>query len=423
MKPIFISLSPNAKREDVLFSLKLIFTPSRWQKGGEIKKLEESFKKYFQTKYAISFISGRTAFWAILKSLGIKEGDEVLLQAYTCVVVPNSITSLGVKPVWVDIDEETFNMDVKDLEKKISKKSKATIVQHTFGQAAEIEKIKKIARKHKLFVIEDCAQALGGEYQGKKLGTFGDVAFFSFGRDKIISSVFGGMVITNNKKIGKRLKELQVNLPFPPKNWIFQQLLHTPVFSIIIPTYNIFSIGKFLHFLLQKINLLSKAVVKKEKQGQMPKVLFSRMPNALAALALKQFKKMETFNKQRIKIARFYARELKGLPIKLPKTKKDFRHVFLRYTIKTEKAEELTRFAQKRKIFLGDWYRPVIAPKGVNFKKVYYELGSCLKAEKASAMSVNLPTYPKMTMDDAKKVIKVMKEFSNEKLQKGFYLE
>lgn len=410
-RPIFISLSPNTQREDVLLALRLLFSPRKWQEGEESGKLEKAFRKYFKTKFAVSFLSGRTALWAILKSLGIGKDDEVLLQAYTCVVVGNAITSLGAKSVWVDIDPETFNMDVVDFNKKISPKAKAVIVQHTFGQALGVEKIIEIAKKCNLFIIEDCAQSLGGEYQGKKLGTLGDAAFFSFGRDKIISSVFGGMVITNNKKIGEKLKELQANLPFPPKIWIFQQLLHPLAFSIIISTYYFLSFGKILHLLFKKANLLSKAVAGGERRGEMPEVLFSRMPNALAALALKQFEKLEKFNKQRIKIAKFYAEKLRDLKVQLPKTKKDLRHFFLRYTIKIDKAEELIRFAQKRKIFLGDWYRPVIAPGGTDLKKVFYQPGSCPKAEKASAMSVNLPTYPKMTLDDAKKVVKIMKEF------------
>jgi perosamine synthetase len=410
-KPIFTSLLPNTEKEDIFLALRLLFSPSRWQKGKEIKKLEEAFRKYFQAKYSVSFSSGRTALWAILKSLDIKKDDEVLLQAYTCVVVPNAITSLGAKPVWVDIDQDTFNMDVTNLKSKISKKAKVIIIQHTFGQAAEIEEIKKIAKKHKLFVIEDCAQSLGAEYQKKRLGTFGEAAFFSFGRDKVISSVFGGLAIANNKRVGKRLEEIQAKLPFPFPSWIFQQLLHPLVFSVVVSTYRFFWIGKIFHFLLQQINLLSRAVAKEEKMGQMKPRLFTRLPNALAALALKQFKKLESFNKRRIKIARFYEKELKGLPIELPKIKKDCHHIFLRYTIKTEKPEGLIQFAKKNNIFLGDWYRPVIAPKGTDFKKVFYQSGRCPQAEKASARSVNLPTYPKMTLRDAKRVVTVVKKF------------
>ena len=268
MKPIFIALSPNTQKEDIILALKLLFSPKKWQIGKETKKLEKAFKSYFQSDYAVSFLSARTSLWAILNALGVKENDEILLQAYTCVVVPNAIISLGAKPVWVDINQETFNMDVDDFEKKITEKTKAVVVQYTFGQAAEIKKIIKIAKKYNLFVIEDCAQALGGEYQGKKLGTFGDVGFFSFGRDKIISSVFGGMVITNNKSAGEKLNKIQNNFSFPTKSWIFQQLLHPIIFSIIIPVYSFFNLGKALHFFTYKANFLSRAVAEKEKAGK-----------------------------------------------------------------------------------------------------------------------------------------------------------
>ncbi len=123
------------------------------------------------------------------------------------------------------------------------------------------------------------------------------------------------------------------------------------------------------------------------------------------------FKKLEKFNSHRQKIAKFYSRELRGLPLELPQVEPSSRHVFLRYTIKTEKAEELIHFSKERGVHLGDWYRPVIAPEGVDLKKVFYQAGSCPKAEKASAMSVNLPTHPKMTMEDAKRIVKVIRRF------------
>src|SRR5581483_4013141 len=113
-------------------------------------------------------------------------------QAFTCVAVPNSVLWTGAKAIYADIDE-TGNLDPKDLEKKITKKTKAVIIQHTFGIAANMDAIQKVLKGKKIILIEDCAHALGASYKGKKLGTFGEFAFFSFGRDKVISSVFGGM--------------------------------------------------------------------------------------------------------------------------------------------------------------------------------------------------------------------------------------
>ncbi len=229
-KPISISLSPNTEKEDVLLVLKLLFQPHRWQKKlpearPRATEIEEEFKKYFGVKYAISFNGGRAGLMAILAAMEIKSRDEVLLQGFTCNSAVNPILNRGAKPVFVDIDS-TLNLNPEDLKKKITPKSKAVMIQHTFGWPAQIEEILKIAKggAPNLYLIEDCAHALGAKYQGKFCGTFGDAAFFSFGRDKIISSVFGGMVITNNEKMGERIKKFRDKLDYPSNFWIFQQL-------------------------------------------------------------------------------------------------------------------------------------------------------------------------------------------------------
>ena len=120
----------------------------------------------------------------------IGEGDEVLVQAFTCVAVPNSVLWAQATPVYADIDA-TLNIDPIDVEKKITNRTKAIIVQHTFGIPADMDALVALAKKHNILLIEDCAHSLGATYKGKKVGTFGDAAFFSFGRDKVVSSVFG----------------------------------------------------------------------------------------------------------------------------------------------------------------------------------------------------------------------------------------
>lgn len=407
--PIAISLSPNTATEDVKLAARLLLMPWQWQKGKTIKRVEEKIKSYLGVKEAITFLNGRQCLLAILKSLHLQKGDEVLLQAYTCVVVPNSILAVGLKPVYVDINADTFNIDPRDLEKKITPRSKALLVQHTFGQPAKMAELIKIAKKHHLILIEDAAHSLGAEDQGKKIGSLGKAAFFSFGRDKVISSVFGGVVVTNDQSLAQSLKKLREKAPYPSKFWILQQLLHPLLFhSLIIPFYFCLSFGKILLVILQKTKLLSKAVTCQEKKGQFPDKVF-RYPNALAALCLAQLEKLEEINQQRRQMAQFYAKELKGLPIELPKVEND--HLFLRYTIKTKKAEKLIDFAKKHKILLGDWYRPVIAPQGVDLKSVFYQTGSCPQAEQAAKDSVNLPTYPRMTLTEAQKVVNLIKKF------------
>ena len=215
-KPIFVFISPNAQWDDVWLALKLLFSPWKWVKGKAVKDFTEEFKKYVGVKYAFAFDSGRTSLYAVIKALDLKQGDEVLIQAFTCTAAVNPILWVGAKPVYVDIEECTYNMSPDDLLRKINPgKSRAIIIQHTFGIPANMDEIMEIARKNNLLIIEDVAHALGAEYspfealakegKGQKLGTFGDAAIWSFGRFKIISAVFAGAATTNNPQIAGKL--------------------------------------------------------------------------------------------------------------------------------------------------------------------------------------------------------------------------
>lgn len=420
IRPIAISLSPNTEKDDVVLALKTFFTPWKWIKEEYIGRTEKWFSRYFNAPFVFSFDSGRSAQYAILKSLGINKGDEILIQAFTCVAVPNSISWVGAKPIYVDIDIKTFNMDLEDLERKITKNSKAIIVQHTFGIASEIDKIKKLAKEYELVLIEDCAHALGAQYKGKKIGTFSDAAFFSFGRDKIVSSVFGGMVITKNKEIAKHLKQFQKNLPSHSLFWVMQQLVHPISFAIILPLYNVFNIGKILLFFLQKLNVLSLPVSKEEKHGHKPALYPRKFANGLAILAYNQLKKLDRLNNHRKEMANIYMMQLKDFPFKLPIVKDG--DIFLRFPIILQnnlRQKDMLRAFKKNKILIGDWYSNVIDPAGVDFKKVGYIVGSCPNAEYAARHVINLPTYPSIKTNDIKKVIRVMASYVENKKNRG----
>lgn len=186
IKPISISLSPNTEKDDIMLAFKLLFQPWRWKKGSVEVRLQQEFQEYLGVKHAISFNSGRSALMAILNS--IRENnllsfdnsqDEVLLQSFTCNAVPNPVIWSGLKPVFVDVDEQTFNIDTEDLKRKIFPQSRVVIVQHTFGLPADMDEIVKICEENNLILIEDCAHALGAIYKGRRVGTFGKVSFFN----------------------------------------------------------------------------------------------------------------------------------------------------------------------------------------------------------------------------------------------------
>lgn len=410
MRLIAISLSPNTEKEDTFASMKMFFTPWRYNQGKNISLLEQWFRRFFKVSYAISFTSGRGALYASLKAAGVTKGDEVITQAFTCVALPDAIIGVGAKPVYADITQ-SFTLDPKDVEKKITPKTKAIIAQHSFGIPSPMEELLAITKKHKLILIEDCAHVIGGMYDNKKLGTFGDIAFFSFGRDKAFSSVWGGIAITNHKAFGEKLRSFQRQREFPSVSWTAQQLLHPVCFAIILPLYNIFSLGKVLLLILQRFRLLSFPVSQKEKQGQMEENTIKKLPNALAFLALLQVNKLSRYNKKRIEIGKFYE---KVLPNAFSATQKND-IPFLRFPLIIEGKEEILRFFRKKGIYIGNWYSSVIDPRGVLLEKVYYKKGMCPLAEELAAKVINLPTYPTMEEEDTQKIVTLMQEYVQHK--------
>ncbi len=402
-RPLAISLSPNLEGQDVWLAFRLLVSPWTWVKGDSIRLLELWFRQYFGVSHAVAFASGRGALFSILKALEITKGDQVLLQAFTCVAVPNAVLATGATPVYVDIDK-TFTMNPQSAQEKISQKTKAIIVQHTFGIPTNMEKIKKLAKEHNLFIIEDCAHGIGGEYKGKKLGLFGHAAFISFGRDKAFSSVSGGMAITDKKLLGTAIRRLQKQEGYPHMFWIFQQLLHSVAFFFILPLYDFFSLGKILLVALQKLHFLSFPVLSSEKQGEMPRFFIAKLPNVLASLALLQLRRLEVFNKKRVVNTQVYTKVLGERP-ELSNA------ILLRFPLLIEQRDNLVQYLRQKGVYTGKWYSEVIDPKGVDYKKIGYVRGSCPVVEHVARKIINLPTYPTMQADDARKVAALVKNY------------
>lgn len=410
-RPLALSLSPNTEKEDLFAALHMLVSPYQYKKGNAIKSLEQLLTTILpiKIKNVILFASGRTALFAILSSMDIGKGDEVLLQAFTCIVVPNAIIAHGAKPVYIDIKKD-LTLDSIDLEKKITKQTKAILLQHTFGIPSDIAEIERIAKQHNLFIIEDCAHVLGDTYNGKKLGTIGDAGFYSLGRDKPFSSVFGGIAVTNNDTLGEKIKLLQKNLPFPTYWWIAQQLFHPLAFSLILIFYAVGPIGKILLVFLQKMHALSFPVTTEEKKGKQRKELMKKMPNALAYLAFVQLKRMKQFNAHRQLLASYYLSALRNTYY-IPVNAGTFS--YLRFPIITKNRDAVIAHGKKHGIFLGNWYANTIDPKDSDLGSVYYTRGSCKTAEAIAETIINLPTYPTCSLSDAKKIVQILTTYDN----------
>lgn len=402
---VSISLSPNTEQEDIVKAVRILLRPWSWKKGKETGKIGKMFETRFGGT-AACFNSGRSSLQAVIRALGI-EGGEVLVQGFTCNAVPNPVRWEWCAPVYVDCGQD-YNMDPADLEKKITERSKAVIVQHTFGIPANLSSISALCKKYNLFLIEDCAHALGATYNGKEVGSFGDAAIFSFSRDKVVSSVYGGVAVVKNKEHGAELLRIQESMEYPSLAWIKQQLLHPILLNLCILPWYMYG-GKYMLVLLQGLKILSKAVHAKEKQGKEPSYFPKRMPNALAELALLQLGKLDRFNAHRRKVVEAYRKGLAGTPFGLPKEIGGRESIYLRLPVQHKNAHAIIRKAWSYGLLLGDWYTSVIAPADTNQDAVGYVTGMCPIAEELSRTTLNLPTHIRLNKEKVREIIQFLK--------------
>lgn len=403
-KIVFTGFAPNVTLKDIGISLSYML-PWKWgglSEGNNTAQCEKLIGEYFgENRKAVMFDSGRSALYAALTALGVGEGDEVIVQAFTCVVVINAITRTGAKPVYVDIDE-TYNIDPHVLEQKINSKTKIIIVQHTFGTPAQIELIKNVAQTHGLRIVEDCAHALGARHNNKLLGAFGDIAMLSFSTDKVISCVRGGAILTNDHELYKACANLQKSLPIVPKREVLRHLLYFPLFFIGRLTYGI-GIGKIFLFMVKKIGLTSRIIEDAEKEGEWPPLYPAQFPNALGEMLIHQLGEVDFINRKRVEIANIYTKKINNKAIIKPNRNDE--SIYLRYAIQVQDPRACARKAKQKGIILGDWYQTIVAPQDVHMARMNYTLGSCPKAEYAAQHVLNLPTDRHTGADDIQRII------------------
>lgn len=404
-KPIFTGFSPNITCRDVLTACQYLAFPWKWAQfteGNAPEAVEKELRSYFSVPHAFTVDSGRSALLIALKALGIQPGDEVLVQAYTCVVVTNAIQWAGATPVYVDIDED-YCMDTEDARKKITSRTKVMIIQHTFGQAAEMEMLVRIARERGLSVVEDCAHSFGATYENILLGTFGDIAMLSFGSDKVVSSVRGGALITSHDVLANVIAGMVRDLPQMGISHIVRHLLHYPVFFIGRALYGVY-IGKLLLAGAKKLGMINLVIEPGEKKGLRPLWQPAHYPHALADIAYDQIAEVDMINQHRKRIAKLYREGLSDCEgVVLPP--EDEECIYLRYTIRVQEPARVRKYMKTKGILLGDWYDTVIAPRDIDMRHTGYTKGACPVAETLAAQSLNLPTDRHITEHDARFII------------------
>ncbi|MFH1896122.1 MAG: DegT/DnrJ/EryC1/StrS family aminotransferase [bacterium] len=382
--PIFTQLNPNFDLSDSRLASRLLV---KTLLGKVDQKAIPEVETWFARKFggeAVLFNSGRAAELAIFKVLAIPESREAIVQPFTCVAAINPVWWAGLKPVFTDIEEDTLCLDSRRIAENINTATKAILVQHTFGNVPDYKKILPIARKCGIPVIQDCAHTL----EAKLVGT---AAFFSLGSGKVVSGVSGGVVVTKDKHLAKKLARLRDGGKKPPKLWQSRQLLYPLLMPLVEKMYQYnFTTGKVGHKIVRP--LFAKPVEKLEKQGRAPSWLTLAPSPVLAELALKQLEQ--------------YPKQLAREQALLAEYQKRFQGSgSLIYNILRRNAKAVIAEAKKQRIFLGNWYSNVIDPKGVDLEAVGYKKGSCPVAEKVATQSINLPVNKKISLEDVKIVV------------------
>jgi len=402
LSPIHHTFAPHVNGRYVLRTLSLLFQPWKWKNGTAREELRADLAKRFQADVFL-FASGREALLALLRALGGPNGEEVIVQAYTCVVLPNAIHAAGKVPVYAEIERETLNIDCGELEKAITPHTRAVICQHTFGIPANTERLREICTRRNLLLIEDCAHIIPDETGPAAIGKHGDFMLLSFGRDKAISGITGGAILSRKSEISIRLKEEEEHAVSFGLIRIKRLLLYPLVYACARPFYGLW-IGKALLVLARKIGALVPILSNKEKEGRMTPVLHT-LPNACASLALTELKNLRKINDHRRALTSLYREEgkklswpmLSGVRADLPLQK---------FPLFVRGADEIRRKLKKRNIHLDDgWTGCVVCPRGIDFDPVNYVPGSDPEAEAACEKILSLPTHPTMTLEQTHTLI------------------
>ncbi len=396
--PIHHTFAPAADARFCRRALALLLQPWTWRGETYVRELRTALRKAFRRDVFL-FSSGREALLALLRALRIGAGDEVIVQAYTCVVVPNAIVAAGATPVFAEIDKETLSLDPILLEKLITPKTKAVICQHTFGIPAPLEELRATCDRKGILLIEDCAHVLPDDGGPEGIVTTGDAALLSFGRDKAISGVTGGAIVSGRADVSTRLAAMEASAGNLSLLMIKRLLLYPLLYALARPAYGV-GIGKAFLKLCGIVKLLPAIVTGEEKSGRPPAALH-RLPNACAALALEQWRRLKEINDHRRALTRFYLERcaehgwpvLRGIRPELPLQK---------FPMFLPGAEKLRQSLKKKNIHLHDgWTGCVICPPAVDAAALGYHDGDDPKAEEVCEQIFCLPTHGTMTHTQA----------------------
>lgn len=352
----------NSIKEEINSAVTEVLESGQYVMGPFVAEFEKVMAEYCGTKHAIAVANGTDALLLTLDALGIGPGDEVITSPFTFFASAEVISQVGATPVFVDIEQDTYNLDVKKLKSAITPRTKAIIPVHIFGQPADMEEIMEIAKEFNLFVIEDACQAIGASYKGQKVGSIASAGCFSFFPTKNLGGYGdGGIIVTNDDELASKL--------------------------VILRSHG--SSRKYYHSMIG---------------------YNSRLDALQAAMLQVKIKYIDSWNEARRSISSTYDKAFSGLPIQLPVTKDDRTSVFHLYIIRTEYRDQLLEHLESNGISSGVYY-PVPLHRQDVYLHLNYEENSLPVSENASKGTMALPLYPELTEELQQRIITSVKEF------------
>lgn len=358
--------------------------------GPYTKKLEERLKEYLNVKHVIGVANGTDALVITLKSLGIKEGDEVITTPFTFFATAEAISMVGAKPVFVDVRLEDFNIDSEKIEIAITDKTKAIMPVHIFGTPADMDKINEIAQRYNLYVIEDACQAIGAKYKGKMVGSIGDVACFSFFPTKNLGTYGdGGLITTNNDEIASVCRALKAHgsgvqgeIAFNLLNNVQKEVREEK--NVDDTVYNP---KKYYNYLIG---------------------YNSRLDELHAGILNIKLDYLDKWNDKRIENARYFDENLKNMEFKLMNLDKENKNVYHMYILQSENRERLIEKLEKNGIGYGIYY-PVPLHLQKVYKKMGYKEGDMPNSEYLSKRTIAIPVDPELIQEEKEYILSVLR--------------
>lgn len=342
--------------------------------GEKVKEFERELCRLNKTKYAVMVNSGTAALHTALASIGIKEGDEVITTPFSFIATVNTILMCGAKPVFVDIDDETFTINPDLIEAKITNRTKAILTVDLYGKSCDYEKIRKIARKYKLKIISDSCQAIGVVYKKKPISSWVDVVCFSFYATKNITTGEGGALVTNDSKVFEYAKRFRQHGQDMEKPYVYHHI-----------GYNY------------------------------------RSTDLLASIGLIQLKFLKKWSAKRYQNAKLLISKLKKVTgVKMPLLPEKGEHVFHQFTIRVGgsyflKRDQLKSYLLNNGIRTGIYYPSTLAEVSYIKKITPYKKGMYPVAEKAAKEVLSLPVHPHLKIEDINKIVSFIKKDESEK--------